>query len=103
MFFQTGIERINSSRKSCRVPTSKENDKRGKHTVLTLLVGFMQTILSKLSYKCTKFKSLHLMLFPQLEEKVETLEKSLTHVIREFEVERMAIVKKSVDDNKDAM
>ena len=43
------------------------------------------------------------MLFPQLEEKVETLEKSLTHVIREFEVERMAIVKKSVDDNKDAM
>ena len=47
------------------------------------------------------FKNIFTVL--QLQEKVETLEKSLSHVIREFEVERMAIVKKSGDDNKHAL
>ena len=59
--------------------------------------------LFRLSHDCTNFKQYISFLFQQLQEKVETLEKSLSHVIREFEVERMAIVKKSVDDNKHAM
>ena len=39
----------------------------------------------------------------ELQEKVETLEKSLSHVIREFEIERMAIVKKCDKENKHAV
>lgn len=39
----------------------------------------------------------------QLKEKVEMLEKSLSHVIREFDVERTTIVKRSTDDNKHAV
>lgn len=45
----------------------------------------------------------HKKIMKELQEKVETLEKSLSHVIREFEVERMAIVQKSGDDNKHAL
>ncbi|XP_046859843.1 basal body-orientation factor 1-like [Xenia sp. Carnegie-2017] len=39
----------------------------------------------------------------ELKEKVEMLEKSLSHVIREFDVERTTIVKRSTDDNKHAV